>query len=77
MAERHEAEAAHQRPGGVDEGPDQDLDQQMQEIRRGDRRQRDQNREPDERQDADWGHRVNNPRGLTNMRMMKSVKAST
>ena len=34
VAERDEAEAAHQRPGGVDEGPEQDLDQQMQEIGR-------------------------------------------
>ena len=49
----------------------------MQEIGRGDRRQRDQDREPDERENADGAHRAKSPRGLTNISTMKKVKAST
>src|SRR5581483_8185651 len=77
VPEGDEAEPAHQGPGGIDEGPDQDLDHEMQEIARRDERHGDQDRGADGEQDAIDAHGVNSPRGRMNISTMKNTKANT
>src|SRR5438067_416449 len=76
-ASRHEAEAAHDRPRGIDESEQQHLDGDVQEIGGRDERHGGERREPDEPGRDARVHRAKIPRGRTNINTMNSVKART
>ena len=79
MAERHQAEPPHHRPGRVHGRPDQHDDQQMHRIRLViDERQRHQ-AAPDASTARSAGHarRASRPCGLANIMAMKKPKANT
>src|SRR5262245_20805076 len=87
MAERGQAEPTHQRPAGIDEGPQQDLDQQVQVIfLRGwkehthDQRQR-RNRDDADEDSGRWAQAChdlvpNKPCGRMKIATMKNRKAT-
>jgi hypothetical protein len=77
MAERDQPEPPHRRPGGIDEPPQQDLDQQVEKISGRDQRQRDQHAQAGDRPYASRLHRRTIPCGRTNMSTMNSMNAST
>ena len=80
MAERDQAEAAHDRPRGVGERPDQDQHQDVQMIGVAiDEGQRDQRRNSDRPGNLSRIHErlANSPAGRMNIMTMKKAKAST
>ena len=83
MAERHQPEAPHQGPGIADEGPEEDLDDDVPEVLPGaaERQQRrdrqDRDAEPPARGRPAHARLAKIPPGRTNMRTMKMTKAMT
>src|SRR5262245_60828059 len=76
VAERDQAEPPHRRPGGIDESPQQDLDQQMEKISGRDEGQREQDAQAGDRPYAPDVHRQTICYGRMKMSTMNSMNAS-
>jgi hypothetical protein len=84
VAERDEAEAAHQGPGVAHERPQEDLDDDVPDVLLGgpqgqerDQRHRHQREQPDDAEGARHPRFAKMPPGRTNIRTMKITKAIT